>query len=295
MQDLDYRQLTEFYSRSVSVMLEDMRKSDPRNDHVLNSNGYRGPEHGKVDIIAAGCSQTYGQGVQEKDTWPAILSKKLNMSYANIAIPGTSVQTIIQSVMNYIEMHGKPKVVAVLLPSLYRFTFVERTDISTYKARRQVSDIPGISVYDMTMTPNGNSKDAVANWPKLSKQPHDISKVLSYEAALYLSMMSINHLIHYCKVAEIQLVISSWYENADQILTEKKNRSWNVDFNCYVTIDKFEELFNGSTPHVEGCHDNVDNHPYWDYGLDTAYHMGSHAHIHFAETFAKEIGGNSGQ
>jgi hypothetical protein len=286
--DSDYRNLTEFCSRDVSVMLSAMRASDPQNTHVLNSSGYRGPEHGKVDLIAAGCSQTYGQGVQEEHTWPAMLSKMSGMSYANIAVPGTSVQTIIQSVMEYIQKHGKPKAVAVVLPSLYRFTFATRGDISIYEQHGN-HDIPTVGVHDITMTPTGTIKDAVKNWPKYSRQPHDVTKVLSYEAALYLSMMSINHLIHYCKVANINLVISSWYENADEILSMKKERSWNVDFSSYVTIDKMNKLFKGSTPKVEDCHDNVDNHPYWHYGLDTAYHMGSHAHLHFAEAFYRKL------
>ena len=50
-------------------------------NHKHNKYGYRGPEpKSNNDILALGCSQTFGVGIRETENpWPGILSKSLNL------------------------------------------------------------------------------------------------------------------------------------------------------------------------------------------------------------------------
>jgi lysophospholipase L1-like esterase len=55
-------------------------------DHFVNEQGFRGPTvekekpEGVYRIVCLGDSQTYGNGVGEEDTWPAVLTRRLRMA-----------------------------------------------------------------------------------------------------------------------------------------------------------------------------------------------------------------------
>lgn len=285
-----YRAITEF---NLGAIHADAYKLDTKVSHILNSNGFRGPEFGLVDLLAAGCSQTYGMGIEEKDSWPALLNKKLNMSYANIAVPGISIQKIVESVILYIKKYGNPKVVCVVLPSLYRVSFVLRGDtlVFPYGGNSGFSAPDDyISLQNVTMTPTGTVLDENKSRPNFSRRPHDITKVLPYESVLYLNMMAINYLIEYCNLAKIKLLITTWYEDTDKFMLEKSKRSWELDMSGYFSPGDLNNFYYQSE--LSTCHNHEGKPEYWHKGLDKSRHMGAHSHLHFAELFAKEISKN---
>lgn len=304
----NFQRLTEFTLHGIQSGTRELRYGDHDPvTYILNSDGFRGPEFGPVKLLAAGCSQTFGIGIKkEEDTWASLLAKMLDVSYANISRPGSSNASIVHSVISYIKKYGNPEIVCVNLPSLYRFTLPTRDDINNYKyiynhqekntTTAGNSNNSPVYVQDLNMTPTGTEADDVVNWPIYGKRPYDITKVIPYEAALYLSMMEINHLIEYCRVAGIDLVFTTWYEDTAKFFSYKLDRinsldtvSFNqMDMSSYVVLDDLHKVIHDANKFVR-CHKNVEDKPDWDHGLDRTRHMGAHMHIHFAEMFYKKI------
>lgn len=62
-----------------------------------NKYGYRCKEFDQLKsgfLLAFGCSNTYGYGLLEKDTWSYKVAKKLNIDLANLGIPSTGPEFI---------------------------------------------------------------------------------------------------------------------------------------------------------------------------------------------------------
>lgn len=101
-----------------------------------NSFGYRCdefPKQGdkKPRILFSGCSTTYGVGLNINDTWAKKVYDELSLRhdlgpYINIARPGNSVFGIVSDVFKYINEYGKPDVIALAFPSIFRGYKIER-------------------------------------------------------------------------------------------------------------------------------------------------------------------------
>ena len=101
-----------------------------------NSLGYRCDEfpaqgNKKPKILFSGCSTTYGVGLNIDDTWAKKVYDELSTKhdlgpYINIARNGNSVFGIISDVFKYINEYGKPDVVALAFPSIFRGYKIER-------------------------------------------------------------------------------------------------------------------------------------------------------------------------
>jgi hypothetical protein len=297
--DEDYQKFTEFTLGDFSI--EAIKEADEARDYPVNSKGFRGPEFGKVDLLAAGCSQTFGMGADENQTWPHLTAKSLNLSYVNLGIPGTSIQKIVESIIFYIKKYGSPKVVCVNFPSLYRFRFALRSDLLIYPHLRHSYSPTHIqaSVQDINMTTPEARVNEVKAWPRYAKRPYDISKTIPYESVLYLSMMSINHLIEYCSALNINLFFTTWYPDTNLIFSEKVKR-WkkslaskdgynNLDMSGYLELKNLNGFYNNQ--HSIDCHqdekDNSTNN--WYVGTDLGSHIGAHQHLHYAEMFVAAI------
>jgi hypothetical protein len=297
--DENYQKFTEFTLGHFPI--EAIKEADEVRDYPVNSKGFRGPEFGKVDLLAAGCSQTFGMGVDENQTWPNLTAKTLNLSYANLGLPGTSIQKIVESIIFYIKEYGLPKVVCVNFPSLYRFRFALRSDILIYPYPKNLysPDYTQTNIQDINMITPGSRSNEIISWPKYGKRPYDVSKTIPYESVLYLSMMSINHLIEYCSALNIDLFFTTWYPDTNLIFSEKVKR-WkkslaskdgynNLDMSGYLELKNLNGFYNNQ--HSIDCHqdekDNSTNN--WYVGTDLGSHIGAHQHLHYAEMFVAAI------
>jgi hypothetical protein len=292
---ITYRDMTEFIINGVN--LEGIHDEDPQNDYIPNNRGMRGPDTALADIAAIGCSQTFGVGVQEEQTWPAVLSRLTNKSYVNLATPGTSPQTIVNSAIAYVRDFGKPKYICANFPSLFRFTLPIKSDqLVYYEPDKKASTTPRTDVHSMNLLPDGGIPRGYAQeWPAYSRKPHKIREILPNEVALYLSMMAINHLIEFCNAAGIVLLFTTWYPETHEFLAEKANRSGNyeitgnrLDMSSYMALDGLDDFFNRDS-NLLPCHADHPRTISWDEGTDISQHMGVHQHLHYAELFANRI------
>ena len=193
---------------------------DTHNEYKLNSYRYRGPEFTEnVDILAAGCSFTYGIGVPEEGTWPAILAKNLNMSYVNVSAPGASIEWITTSIYRYINTFGKPKMLVVLLPDLIR------GEISV-DGVNSVSEEVGTQDFVQQYWDNEEKQgvvthqklEAASDVPRLIKKPYPIESTESEAESIRNSIRELRVLESYCKAAEIPLVWSSWADDVAHMM-----------------------------------------------------------------------------
>jgi len=92
--------------------------------HYLISNYGNRTREGKNningDVVAFGCSFTFGIGVPEEYTWISLLSQKLGINnYVNLGHPGSSISKIVRVFKNYIKFY-RPKLCIFLLPHMGR-------------------------------------------------------------------------------------------------------------------------------------------------------------------------------
>lgn len=76
--------------------------------YQFNDYGYRAsfdyePILDSKKIICIGCSFTEGIGLLEEETWPYILSKKINSKYLNLGLAGGSDGYVVWQIMNVIN------------------------------------------------------------------------------------------------------------------------------------------------------------------------------------------------
>lgn len=247
--------------------------ADPDTKYKLNTLGYRSPEFGPVDMLAIGCSQTVGLGVDEEDIWPNLVADLTGMSHANLGIVGNSAQGMFENVLAYVKEYGAPKVIFALYPSMYRFKTLLRKDMNTaiYVDRSTPTEVKNIN---LAFASEGIELEKTTNY---ARRPYNLNDVLAYEVGLYQSVMAVNALIEYCRAADILLIMSTWELDTNEILKEQYE---------FAELENLESFF--YKPESVACHATKlgDNK---NVGRDSSGHMGSHQHLHFAELFIEGI------
>ena len=93
-------------------------------DYITNSKDFRSPEFKKnTDLLIAGCSFTYGVGIPQEFMWAEIVAKDLNLSHANLSMPGDSVVGQVKKIFAYFKEYGHPKFLCALFPDFGRFLY----------------------------------------------------------------------------------------------------------------------------------------------------------------------------
>jgi hypothetical protein len=105
-------------------------EKNPDFGYRLNSDSFRG-EHFKTlnkdnyNVLALGCSYTFGYGLPEELSWPFLLEKNLknnipNIKMFNLGSPGLSIDVIIKNLLVFISKYGVPNAIFALLPDMNR-------------------------------------------------------------------------------------------------------------------------------------------------------------------------------
>lgn len=81
-------------------------------------------------LITLGCSHTYGEGVSNpsRESWPAVLSKKLDMELINLGRPGASNRVIQHNVCNFSFVEDDTVIILWTYPDRYHFFIDEEND-----------------------------------------------------------------------------------------------------------------------------------------------------------------------
>jgi len=105
---------------------DDLPKFDPVEGYKTNSYGYRCQEfrplpNGKKNVVVLGCSHTFGEGLQEDQTWINIVAKQSRpiLRWWNLARPGGSADQMIR-ILYGTEKTIFPKLIVACWPAWSR-------------------------------------------------------------------------------------------------------------------------------------------------------------------------------
>ena len=106
---------------------------DEHNTYKINSLGLRGKVYENADIIASGCSITFGIGIPEEGRWTNLLGNLVNKDVMNLGNPGASIETICNNIIQYCMNSSMPKEIFCLMPDFFRSMVV--VDREFYKPK----------------------------------------------------------------------------------------------------------------------------------------------------------------
>ena len=244
--------------------------------YKLNQEGFRSKDFLEFDkdknnILFAGCSITFGQGLPEDLVWPQALISRLESnnpkeifdSY-NIGLSGVGIFTICKNILAFIESVGIPDKIFVLFPNISRgFTYSDDRSDFVHS--------------DINYNKNLDSFDY-----KYLKGYQHMEQVLTV-------VTLINSLETICQSLNIDLMWSTWEFDANTLFNE-------LNFKNFVTFKEspwekymspFE--FHKKRESVEEILQkyNKNSLPYWTSARDG--HPGSYFMQTVADNFLKEI------
>jgi hypothetical protein len=250
-------------------------------EYNLNNFGYRDEDwHAPANILAAGCSNTYGVGVPYNGTWPKLLQNFTKKNVHNLSRPGSSIQEIIFQLFSYFKNFGNPETLLCLFPDPFRMQIPTKKNLSTVGGINKEDEISNLYLQHKTDTNISDRK-------KYLKIPYDYTETIPMEVPLFFSMKLIHILEQYCNSNNINLVWSSWDRNIKDVFDSLDLPFDNYYGNEELTMEAIED----ST-----CHSEYKDLflQYFDQGQDIEYgieyaHPGVHRHIHIAESFHKRL------
>ena len=254
------------------------------NSYEYNSDGFRGADHAGTKVVAAGCSQTFGEGVPYEATWGSLLAAKLGYgSYANLGIRGGSTAAIVTRVFSYVEKYGPPDYIFLLAPDLQRIEYPLNPEESV--CRWGKSDQSGPT--HIHLLPRGEPRD------RYIKRPYEVQQTLSQDFIDMLNMDYIRFLDYFCRFTNIKFKWSTWdtefqniYEASGDVMhsyvslgtsvSELREIESNSQLTCHIDMaDKY-----GANFHI-GADRLADP--------DELGHMGVHQHVHIYEKFLESV------
>lgn len=219
-------------------------KYDSYNEYSLNSFNYRSPEFSAdIDFIAAGCSVTFGTGVQQDAVWPHIISERLGLSYVNLSMPGASIEWICDSVYKYIDTYGPPKKgIFILFPDLLRGQLTLNKEINIFIEsgtndffpQSYNTDFSAGVVSHSSLIYNSPENPA----PRLVKKPYPIEYTAPREEPVRRSIKEIKNLERFAKHLNINLIWSSWSEDLVDLATSLSDE---YKFNYFIDLKSLRE------------------------------------------------------
>lgn len=270
-------------------------------EYPLNSHTFRSAEfHPNTETIFAGCSHTFGVGIDEEFMWSNRVSKHFNFDSVNMGFIGGSVGTIVKNILAYVRKYGLVKNIFCLFPPFVRLLIPMNGEVivskEEFKNRKDLADnyLDHIYFYDSDL-------------PKYSKKPHLGSDILTVDFGYYDAIQSINLLEMFCNMLGINLLWGLWddidYNNLldmkkdgyYQNLISLENNKWSFNndekkYFCHVHNNYYDKCDNTAyCQHIAKCHqdDYLRNPKEFEVAADMS-HFGNHRNIHIADIFIKK-------
>lgn len=267
---------------------------DEINDYKINRFGCRGEIDIYSEIVASGCSITFGLGIPELGRWTNLLGDKINKNITNLGGPGASIESICLNIIQYSLNNKMPKEVYCLFPDFFRRKSVVDKDFFKTKTNKD-KDIPDtlnlqyvgptIRLHEDTLLMEVNDITYIED----SVSPHQ--RIIDSVNYIYV-------LEAFCLANNIKLYWTTWDLPSHKIMQslisfpdfKLKN------FRPFFPEDS-KKGFNGfvNTTCLLGHKSDLKDHSCWTMGSDIHVengiksnklsHPGIHAHTHTAEFF----------
>lgn len=239
-----------------------------------------------VDLIVAGCSYTSAEGVDYGDSWGVLLGNKMAVDYVNISQKGWSMVDIVCNIFDQIRIYGNPKTIAVLATELTRgVEAVDWVNTSTTSTENYFG-VPALHTIRARHKDNDRGIHT-----KYAKRPYVVDEIVFSDSLVHRSLVALNSLIDYCRVANIVLVWGTWdYQSSNLYRFVKTNEDLNyIDLGNYIELPTYQP--GAATPPDLGgdqCGEPV-HADLLNFGNDGAIHAGPHHHVHWAQMFYDKI------
>ena len=268
-------------------------------EYSKNNLGYRSqPFENKADILFIGDSFTRGDGLPVEQSYPHILSKRLDLSFSSLATGGDSVAIQIAKCFFYFKNYGHPKAVIALLP-MHRFSYPyldgEMQNPDRQGAQAKIFNSPG-SLDNYVLTADLYD----FNLAKYAKQPYTPQEVISNKIAFFYDRIMLDMLEQYCESNNIKFYWSVWNQTYQESLfhqIEEKYPGYHKNY-CWIDANQWFRKGDIVVPANQDevtCHLELSDELLFNVAADRlknngrGAHNGFHWHIHAAEDFYKKI------
>jgi hypothetical protein len=284
-------------SSSRNSIGKEVETVDEVNTYKINSIGCRGEIDEDSDILASGCSITFGLGVPEHGAWPSLLSKKINRSVTNLAGPGASVESICFNIIQYSLNTKMPKEIFCLMPDFFRSMIV--VDREFYKSKVNRGSMGTTDPLGYVFCNPKVIKDGKSFFMEIEDKKY-VEDSISPHQLIMNSVRYIYMLEAFCSSNNIKLHWSVWDPPSSYILEELvKNKDFKLkNFSSFYPPNSD---YNGPGSMIgwyckpENHEHELKGHESWSNGSDYAFidgkktfknsHPGIHTQEHFADFF----------
>lgn len=247
------------------------------NKDGFRSNPFKNLENSKVNILTAGCSWTYGEGIPTEYVWPEVLSNKIkeksgkDVCIYNLGVMGGSIQLSVKNLLAFIRRYGKPDYIFAELPNFTRGIAYNEKD--KYFMNITIDNHINRRGYG-----SKNEKDVFKRYTLAYVEEENM-----LEATLLVSLFE-----EFCKAAGIKLLWSSYAAAfVFRSAAEGANPAFNnFVFDNHVWSEDESHTFRKSSDINK--YPNVDNLPYWQTAKDDS-HPGTAWHQHISNAFFDEL------
>lgn len=283
---------------------------DDFNTYNINMQGFREKNFGeKCEILAVGCSVTFGTGIPEIGRWSNILESKTKKSVINLSRPGGSISALVLDTIKYLKKYNKPDYILMLAPSLTRMNIVEdgiiyKSGKWQYEDKKEKPRNSSLRFVSSDLNIFLDFKNYKMFFLKNKNFNSDkLENILSPYQAIHESLNHIFILENFCRVNNIRLVWTTWSNSSRFLLKElSKNNDFFLDTDSYKVFDDIIDYSHDYNDSVKDCKKdhNTDfiNHRNWTVASDFVYvngkiskdhmsHPGIHFNYHVAEFFEK--------
>ena len=267
---------------------------DEVNDYNINKFGCRGEIDEHSDVIASGCSITFGLGVPELGRWTNLLGNKINKNIINLGGPGASVESVCLSIIQYSLNNKMPKEVYCLFPDFFRRKSVVDKEFFKTKTDKE-------KVYLDTLNVQYVSPTIRLHEDTLFMGVNDIKYIedsVSPHQRILDSVNNIYVLEAFCLTNNIKLYWTTWDLPSHKIM-ESLNSFPDFKLKNFKPFfpEDCKKGFNGfvNTTCLLGHKSDFKDHACWTMGTDYSVengeisnklsHPGIHCHTHTAEFF----------
>lgn len=270
---------------------------DEVNTYEMNSIGCRGKIDENSEIIASGCSITWGLGVPELGRWTDLLSKKINKSIINLGNPGDSVENICMNTMQYCLNTKMPKVIFCFLPDFFRSNVI--VDKEFYKSRVNRGSLGTKDYLESTFCNPRIIQENKSFFMEIENQKY-IEDSTSPHQLISDSVKFIYILESFCLSNNIKLYWTTWDAATSSILEELiKIKDFKLkNFTSFYPTNSEYAGIGGLI--LENCNPDTHehefkDHPSWSVGSDYSFidgkktfknsHPGIHVQEHISDFF----------
>ena len=227
------------------------------NKDYYRSQHFKNLSDSDINILYAGCSNTFGTGIPEEFIWPTLLSNSIssskdkNVEHFNIGFPGFGIDIIIKNTMSFIRTFGKPDYIFMMLPDL------SRSVVFLKESNRYI-------------------KTFVNDWSETlkNKAQKKYIEYYEYENSILKYSMLLNMLEDFCESNNIKLLWTTWRVEDDKVYKSLNFRNYfSPDLNFKMTDPSNQNIF---------------NRPYWKTAEDGG-HPGTGWHQYISELYFSRL------